>query len=68
MADTENTHAMIQVDDATLDRLQVELLDQASQMAKRIRTVFTLKNIGGTRVVSILASGMRLLMCFGSIF
>lgn len=58
MSDTDNSHALIQVDDSTLDRLQTELLDQQSQMAKRIRTVFTLRNIGGTRVVSILASGM----------
>ena len=58
MSNTENSHALLQVDDATLTRLQTELLDQNEQMAKRIRTVFTLRNIGGTRVVAILASGM----------
>lgn len=58
MSESDNSHALLQVDNATLDRLQKELLDQNEQMAKRIRTVFTLRNIGGSRVVSILASGM----------
>lgn len=54
----ENTQAIIDVDRETLGRLRTELLDQESQMAKRIRTVFTLRNIGGTAVVSILKDGM----------
>jgi hypothetical protein len=58
MADTENSHALIQVDDATFARLRTELLDQNEQMAKRIRTVFTLRNVGGTKAVEILAAGM----------
>lgn len=58
MADVENSHALLNVDSETLDRLAVELLDQNEQMAKRMRTVFTLRNIGGTRAVTILASGM----------
>jgi hypothetical protein len=60
MSASENPHALLHVDEETLGRLQVELLDQDSQMAKRIRTVFTLRNIGGTRAVTILASGMYL--------
>lgn len=57
MSVSENSNALLQVDEATLTRLQAELLDQNEQMAKRMRTVFTLRNIGGTRVVEILASG-----------
>lgn len=59
MSDSQNEHALLQVDDATLQRLRTELLDQNEQMAKRIRTVFTLRNIGGTQVVSILKDGMQ---------
>lgn len=61
MTTTGNPQSLIQVDDETLTRLQSELLDQSSQMAKRIRTVFTLRNIGGLRSVEILASGMYFL-------
>lgn len=58
MAEVENTHALLNVDESQLVRLQEELLNQDEQMAKRMRTVFTLRNIGGVRAVEILASGM----------
>ena len=63
MATTSEPQPLIQVDETTLTRLQSELLDQDLQMAKRIRTVFTLRNIGGLRSVEILASGMCFLFC-----
>lgn len=47
----------LNVDDATLQRLGEELLDQTLPMSKRMRNVFTLRNIGGDRAVKAMKDG-----------
>jgi hypothetical protein len=48
---------LLNVDDATLERLGKELLDQSAPMSKRMRAVFTLRNINGDRAVLAMKDG-----------